>query len=31
MILGLGGKRAHLGEAGAKRVWVRVLTSAAST
>ena len=31
LVLGLAGKRAHLGEAGAKRVWVRVLTSAAST
>jgi DtxR family Mn-dependent transcriptional regulator len=31
MVLGLGGKRVHLGEAAAKRVWIRVLTSPAST
>jgi len=31
MVLDLGGKRVHLGEAGAKRVWVRTLTAAAAT
>jgi len=31
MVLYLGGERVHLGEAGAKRVWVRIITSAAKT
>lgn len=31
MVLDLGGKRAHLGEARAKWVWVKVVTSAART
>jgi len=29
MVLGLDGEQVHLGEAGAKRVWVKILTSAA--
>jgi len=31
MVLDLGGKRVHLGEAGAKRVWVKTITAAAAT